>query len=191
MRDHDSGGWKFARTIGLNQHTKAAHCAGEMWVIPQMNSNWKVWMASLIKSKHIERHVIFRSRLVILVWVALLSNQTRSNSRIIFLFFIKQQERKRPTIFLFLFVCYPNLKLRSKLTPSLVWDLLSPLELSWWWVSTATKVWNAPGSRRSAQNERQFCLNPFVFREGCLDNSNMQIILVSLLGTPMLINVCL
>lgn len=69
MRDHDTGSWRFAHTIGLIQHTKAAHCVEEMWAIAEMNSNWKVWMASLIKSKHAERQIIFWSRLFMLVLV--------------------------------------------------------------------------------------------------------------------------
>lgn len=71
MRDHDTGGWRFAHTIGLIQHTKAAHCVEEMWVIAEMNSNWKVWMASLIESKHADRQIIFWSRLFMLVLVGL------------------------------------------------------------------------------------------------------------------------
>lgn len=65
------GGWRFAHTIGLIQHTKAAHCVEEMWAIAEMNSNWKVWMASLIESKHAERQIIFCSRLFMLVLVGL------------------------------------------------------------------------------------------------------------------------
>lgn len=71
MRDYDTGGWRFAHTIGLIQHTKAAHCVEEMWAIAEMNSNWKVWMASLIESKHTERQIIFWSRLFMLVLVGL------------------------------------------------------------------------------------------------------------------------
>lgn len=69
MRDHDTGSWKFAHTIGLIQCTKMAHCAEEMWAIAEMNSNWKVWMASLIKSKHTESQIIFWSWLFMLVLV--------------------------------------------------------------------------------------------------------------------------
>jgi len=71
MREHDMGDWKFAHTIALIQHTKAAHCVEEMWAIAKMNSNWKVWMACLIKSKHAERQIIFRSRLLVLILVGL------------------------------------------------------------------------------------------------------------------------
>lgn len=157
MRDHDMGGWRFAHTIGLIQHTKAAHCVEEMWAIAEMNSNWKVWMASLIESKHAERQIIFWSRLFLLVLVGLshcvhvrerescqLQNYGSGS------FFCHGREKR--SLFVYLLCCQGA----NELSPP-IWGLLSPSRLSRCWVSTATEAWNVAGSQ-AVQYEWPFCL---------------------------------
>lgn len=146
MRDHDTGGWRFAHTIGLIQHTTAAHCAEEMWAIAEMNSNWKVWLASLIESKNAESQIIFWSRRIVLVLVGLshrfhvsASCQMQDYCRLFSFFSHGRMERS-------LLSAYFSARVQNELSPP-IWGSLSPRRLSWCLVSTAMEAWNAPRSQ--------------------------------------------
>lgn len=149
------GGWSFAHTIGLIQRTKVAHCVEEMWAIVEMNSNWKVWMASLVKSKHTERQIIFCSRLFALVLVGFSYCVHVSESCQLLNYcsgsFLSYQKGKG-------LLLSTNLAAGVQTNPLLpLQGLLSPSRLSRCCVSTVTEAWSAPSSQ-ALQYEWPYCL---------------------------------
>lgn len=153
MRDHDMGGWRFAHTIGLIQHTKAVHCVAEMWAIAEMNSNWKVWMASLIKSKHAERQIIFWSRLFMLYLDFHTASMWAVSCRITAVGVFCHSRKEKVSI------CLTTLLPGRKGTLSFLQyrDMLSPSRLSRCMLPMKMEAWNVPSSQ-AVQYEWPFCL---------------------------------
>lgn len=105
MRDHDTGGWRIAHTIGLIQQAKAAHCVEEMWAIAEMNSDWKVWMASLFESKYAERQIILWSRLFLVVLVGFLHERELSAATFLVFSLLFCHGRMESSLFVYITHC--------------------------------------------------------------------------------------